>query len=147
MTDDLSLDDTLEELVSAEDFLSHFGVPFDPAVVHVSRLHILQRYHDYLAQAGEPQGDDATRFAGYKALLERAYQDFVSSTPLDEKVFKVFHMHEPQTGFVSVDDLLGGSAPSAAPAGGCGCSSQAEPAAKCGPQAPDIPTGYSPSAY
>ena len=138
MTDDLSLDDTLEELVSAEDFLSHFGVPFDPAVVHVSRLHILQRYHDYLAQAGEPQGDDATRFAGYKALLERAYQDFVSSTPLDEKVFKVFHMHEPQTTFVPITAIgiapKSGELPMAPVSGGCGCGNtgpchSSEPAA------------------
>lgn len=150
MTDELSLDETLEELVSAEDFLSHFGVPFDPAVVHVSRLHILQRYHDYLSAEGQPQGDDATRYAGYKALLEKAYGDFVKSTPLDEKVFKVFHMHEPQTGFVSVADLLGGAAPAPA-AGGCGCGSSGEAASgsSCGstkPLFPDLPMAYSPSA-
>lgn len=122
MTDELSLDETLEELVSAEDFLTYFRVPFDASTVHVSRLHILQRYHDYLSAEGAPQGDDAARFAGYKALLERAYNDFVTSTPLDEKVFKVFHMHEPQTGFVSVADLLGGTQPAPSD-GGCGCSS------------------------
>lgn len=138
MTEELSLDDTLEELVSAEDFLSHFGVPFDPAVVHVSRLHILQRYHDYLASEGEPAGNDADRHAAHKALLARAYGDFVTSTPLDEKVFKVFHMHEPQTGFVSVADLLGGS--QASPAGeGCGCSSGASTASSCGSIALDLP--------
>ncbi len=92
---------------SADDFLNYFGVPFDPAVVHVSRLHILQRYHDYLAGQGVPQGDDAVRMAAYKALLERAYQDFVESTPLDEKVFKVFRMHEPQVAFVPLESLLG----------------------------------------
>lgn len=139
MTDELSLDETLEELVSAEDFLTHFGVPFDPAVVHVSRLHILQRYHDYLAAEGEPTGDEAARFAGYKALLERAYNDFVTSTPLDEKVFKVFHMHEPQTGFVSVADLLGGAAPAPA-GGGCGCSSGgASKGSSCGSANLELP--------
>lgn len=139
MTDELSLDETLEDLVSAEDFLTHFGVPFDPAVVHVSRLHILQRYHDYLATEGEPQGDEAARYAGYQALLARAYADFVTSTPLDEKVFKVFHMHEPSTGFVSVADLLGGSQPVPA-AGGCGCSSGgASKGSSCGSVPLDLP--------
>lgn len=45
------LDEALEELVSAEDFLNFFGVPFVPSVVQVNRLHIMQRYHDYLCQA------------------------------------------------------------------------------------------------
>jgi len=143
MTDELSLDETLEELVSAEDFLTHFGVPFDASVVHVSRLHILQRYHDYLSAQGEPEGDDATRYAGYKALLEKAYGDFVTSTPLDEKVFKVFHMHEPSTGFVSVADLLGGA--QRAPAGGgCGCSSGgAQTGSSCGSANLDLPMASS----
>lgn len=145
MTDELSLDETLEELVSAEDFLTYFGVPFDPAVVHVSRLHILQRYHDYLSAAGAPAGDEASRFAGYQALLAKAYGDFVRSTPQDEKVFKVFHMHEPQTGFVSVADLLGGSAAAPAAGGGCGCGSGG--GSSCAsPQPFDLPMGFSPVA-
>jgi nitrogenase-stabilizing/protective protein len=144
MTDELSLDETLEELVSAEDFLTYFGVPFDASVVHVSRLHILQRYHDYLSAEGEPQGDDTARYAGYKALLEKAYGDFVTSTPLDEKVFKVFHMHEPQTGFVSVADLLGGTQP-AAPAGGS--SGGAGTGSSCGSAQLDLPMAGSFSAH
>lgn len=106
MYEDLSLDEALDELESAEDFLNYFGVAFDPSVVHVSRLHILQRYHDYIAREGEPQGDDKARFAGYHTYLEQAYLDFVESTPLDEKVFKVFRMHEPQVTFVPVESLL-----------------------------------------
>jgi len=47
------LDEELAELSSAEDFLEFFGVEYDPSVVHVNRLHILQRFHDYLAEAGE----------------------------------------------------------------------------------------------
>ena len=45
------LDEELGELSSAEDFLDFFAVAFDPAVVHVNRLHILQRFHDYLGDA------------------------------------------------------------------------------------------------
>ena len=50
MEDTLTLAEAMEELVSAEDFLDYFAVPYDPAVVHVNRLHILQRFHDYLAK-------------------------------------------------------------------------------------------------
>ena len=81
----------LEDLSSAEDFLDYFSVPYDPAVVHVNRLHILQRFHDYIAKAGELPADEAGQKAAYAELLNRAYQDFVDSDALTEKVFKVFH--------------------------------------------------------
>ncbi len=102
------LDEALEELVSAEDFLNFFGVPFVPSVVQVNRLHIMQRYHDYLCQAGDIEHlPDAVRHAVYRRLLGRAYEDFVASDAQTEKVFKVFRMHEPQTIFVPFDQLLG----------------------------------------
>ncbi len=95
------LDDLLEELSSAEEFLDFFEIDYDERVVQVNRLHILQRFHTYLNQASAalPDGGE-TRFMAYRALLVRAYQDFVDSDALTEKVFKVFHMHEPQTTFV-----------------------------------------------
>ena len=91
---------------SAEDFLDFFEVPYEPSVVHVNRLHILQRFNEYLSQSAEiiPEIEDAKREI-YRRLLARAYQDFVESDALTEKVFKVFHMNEPQEVFVSVDLL------------------------------------------
>lgn len=125
----MSLEDDLESLESAEDFLDYFGLPYEAGVVHVNRLHILQRFHDYLGKGEEamPEGEHAKR-ATYRALLARAYQDFVDSDALTEKVFKVFHMHEPQTTFVSIEGLLGSGAaknndaPPAEPASGGCCS-------------------------
>ncbi|OYY93938.1 MAG: nitrogen fixation protein NifW [Hydrogenophilales bacterium 28-61-23] len=122
--DDLTLDDALEDLESAEDFLNYFDVGFDPAVVHVNRLHILQRYHNYLAQAGALPESEAARREVYTTLLTRAYQDFVASDALTEKVFKVFRMHEPQTAFVPLSSITLASPHASAPipaAGGCGC--------------------------
>lgn len=120
--DDLTLDEALEDLESAEDFLNYFGVAFDAAVVHVNRLHILQRYHNYMAKAGAlPEADDARREV-YTTLLTRAYQDFVISDALTEKVFKVFHMHEPQTAFVPLTSITFATHAAEIPAaGGCGC--------------------------
>ena len=46
--EDLTLDEAMEELVSAEDFLEFFEIEFEPSVVHVNRLHILQRFHSYV---------------------------------------------------------------------------------------------------
>jgi nitrogenase-stabilizing/protective protein len=79
-----TLREELSELYSAEEFLSYFGIDFDPAVVNVNRLHILQRFHDYLRQA-----DPGDRH-GYARCLRQAYQDFVDSDARTEKVFKVF---------------------------------------------------------
>lgn len=98
--------DDLEELSSAEDFLSYFEVPYDESVVHVNRLHILQRFHDYLDEAENNMPESVmARKAQYKALLEKAYNDFVESDALTEKVFRVFHMHEAQEVNISVDSL------------------------------------------
>jgi nitrogenase-stabilizing/protective protein len=104
----MSLQDDLEELESAEDFLNYFGLEFDQHVVHVNRLHILQRYNTYLEQAKgtlEDITDEAARDI-YTKLLARAYQDFVESDALTEKVFKVFHMVGPQETFVPLDQVF-----------------------------------------
>jgi len=101
-------EEDMEDLVSAEDFLEYFEIPFDQTVVHVNRLHILQRFHDYLsAETGLSQLEVAERYDKHKLLLAKAYLDFVDSDAQTEKVFKVFHMNEPQEVFVSVDQLLG----------------------------------------
>lgn len=110
--EELSFEEAMDELSSAEDFLQYFDIAFDPAVVHVNRLHIMQRFHDYLhdsaAALENHTGNDKALAAAYRALLERAYGDFVHSDALTEKVFKVFKTHGPQAGFVSAESLLQG---------------------------------------
>lgn len=90
MNDELTLDEALEELSTAEDFLDYFGVAYEPAVVHVNRLHILQRFHDYLAHNPCDDGADDARRAHHRHFLALAYQDFTASDALTEKVFAVF---------------------------------------------------------
>jgi nitrogenase-stabilizing/protective protein len=102
---DLDLD--LEELSSAEDFLNYFNVPYDQSVVHVNRLHILQRFHDYMSEIEEEPIDPAERYTLYADLLLGAYQDFVDSDARTEKVFRVFRINEPQTATVALSDLTG----------------------------------------
>lgn len=102
----MSFVEEIEDLESTEDFLQYFELDYEPSIVHVNRLHILQRFHDYLDQAERkfPKDEDALR-AVYKQLLLRAYQDFVESDAQTEKVFKVFKMGEPQTVFVPLGDI------------------------------------------
>lgn len=111
MEDTLTLEEALEELVSAEDFLDYFGVPYEPAIVQVNRLHILQRFHDYLAKQAPnlPPEEEAQRGI-YRLWLERAYRDFVASDALTEKVFAVFQNVPQASGgmssFVSLDKVF-----------------------------------------
>lgn len=111
-----SLDDfecELNELESAEDFLSYFGVAFDPGVVHVNRLHILQRFHDYLAEIEQEPDDVSARFTLYADLMHGAYRDFVDSDARTEKVFRVFHRQDPPRAEISLNDLMGQLPPKA----------------------------------
>lgn len=104
---DHDFESDLEELSSAEDFLDYFRVEYDPKVVQVNRLHILQRFHDYLAEVDEMPDSVAARWALHADRLGVAYRDFVASDAQTEKVFRVFHMHEPKTASVALSDLLG----------------------------------------
>jgi nitrogenase-stabilizing/protective protein len=82
----------MRTLSSAEEFFDHLSLAYDPAVLHVNRLHILKRFNQYLGTSKQEMADldSAARFQAYRALLLRAYEDFVRSTPAQEKVFKVF---------------------------------------------------------
>jgi nitrogenase-stabilizing/protective protein len=83
----------MNELESAEDFLEFFGIDFDPEVVAVARLHVLQRFHDYL------RNRSGATFEDYRASLAKAYDDFVHSDALTEKVFRV---HKRAAGIATV---------------------------------------------
>jgi nitrogenase-stabilizing/protective protein len=94
----------LNTLSSAEEFLNYLEVPYDEAVVHVNRLHILKRFHQYLRNTpGVDDQEEAQQRETCRELLTRAYDDFVRSTPAQEKVFKVFQDMDGQQ--VTVDSL------------------------------------------
>jgi nitrogenase-stabilizing/protective protein len=95
----------MEALDSAEEFLDYFGIAYEPSVVQVNRLHILQRFHDYLQEVESLPREQAERHALYAGLLDSAYNDFVQSDALREKVFKVLRMREPVSVQVPPPDL------------------------------------------
>jgi nitrogenase-stabilizing/protective protein len=104
---DLSLSEALQDLETAEAFLDFFGIAYQPAIVHVNRLHILQRFHDYIeANTAKLPADEDGQRAFYGSWLERAYQDFVESDARTEKVFKVFHRGDPRSVFVPLADIF-----------------------------------------
>lgn len=81
----------LARLSAAEDFFAYLDLAYDPAVLRVARLHILRRMGQYLraesAAAAGGDEQDVRRLA--QAALGRAYQDFLVSTPIQERLFKV----------------------------------------------------------
>ncbi|MGD9545633.1 MAG: nitrogenase stabilizing/protective protein NifW [Methylocystis sp.] len=79
----------LKKASCAEEFFTLLGVEFDPKVVNVARLHILRRMGQYLFSEDLCDLDDATVTQRCKDFLERAYQDFLESTPIEERLFKV----------------------------------------------------------
>ncbi|WP_207061205.1 nitrogenase-stabilizing/protective protein NifW [Motiliproteus sp. SC1-56] len=100
-TSEESLREALEELTSAEAFLEYFAVPYEPRLVQINRLHILQRFHAYLGANPLARGEDA--FSHYGQQLQRAYRDFVGSSAQEQKALRVFQRDAP--GFVSLDDF------------------------------------------
>lgn len=94
---------------SAEDIFGLLGVGYDANVMNVARLHILKRMGEYLA--GEDLADipDSVAAARCKALLQRAYDDFVTASPLQHRVFKVLKdavSSAKPANFVPFDTLL-----------------------------------------
>ncbi|MCC3246362.1 nitrogenase stabilizing/protective protein NifW [Methylocystis sp. WRRC1] len=85
----MSVFDELRKLSSAEDFFEALGVDFDPSVVRVARLHILRRMGEYLARNDLDTASDDEARAACREYLARAYADFVASSPIAERVFKV----------------------------------------------------------
>ncbi|BBC02587.1 MULTISPECIES: nitrogenase stabilizing/protective protein NifW [Bradyrhizobium] len=101
--------DRLNKASSAEEFFSLLGVEYDPGIVNVARLHILKRMGQYLAKeqfAGAAEPDIRARC---KAMLEQAYADFVASSPIDQRVFKVLKDavadHDKPMAFVPLSEL------------------------------------------
>lgn len=102
----------LKSQSSAEDFFVRLGVPYDRQVLNVARLHILKRMGQYLAAETFPGKSDAEIEAACRDTLERAYADFVRSSPLAERVFKVLKERDPdappapKAAFVPLSALL-----------------------------------------
>ncbi len=101
----------LHGLSSAEDFFAALCVRYDPAVLQVARLHILKRMGDYLKGDDLEGLPDPIAAARAQATLLRAYEDFESSSPLAQRVFRVLKDHDPsrpvppKSAFVGLDEI------------------------------------------
>lgn len=113
----------LQGLSSAEEFFQRLGVGYEPEVVHVARLHILRRMGQYIAESeADPafaELPDERMEMLCREHLAQAYADFVASSPIEQRLFKVHQdavkpKAEPQKPFVPIESLGGTTNPSEA---------------------------------
>ena len=105
------LADEMDSLESAEDFFNFFNIQIEQDIINASRLHILQRFHDYLARNAADLPESAQeQHKWHRDFLEQAYQDFVSSSAQKEKVFRVFRDTPSEDGgtstFTPIEELF-----------------------------------------
>ena len=94
-----------QKLVDAEDYLQFFDIEYDREFVNVNRLHILKQFSLLIQEVDRvfPDVNESEKLEKYRLALEEAYQVFLTSTPLETKLFKVFQS-KPKN-FVSLDEL------------------------------------------
>ncbi|MEO1428779.1 MAG: nitrogenase-stabilizing/protective protein NifW [Cyanobacteria bacterium J06632_19] len=82
-----------QTLVNAEDYFKFFDLQYEQKVVNVNRLHILQKFAEFIHEIDKNNSEltEEERLGKYGEALESAYQVFIESTPQQEKLFKVFH--------------------------------------------------------
>jgi nitrogenase-stabilizing/protective protein len=101
--------DQLNRLSSAEEFFALLGVDYDPKIISVMRLHVLRRMGQYLKSEDFGGLSDAVVAERCKAVLQQAYEDFLASTPMQERVFKVLKdavaPPQKQTTFIQLNTL------------------------------------------
>ncbi|WP_096085027.1 nitrogenase-stabilizing/protective protein NifW [Agaribacterium haliotis] len=97
-----------DELDCAEDFMNYFGLNYDERIVQVMRLHIMQRFHNYLLKEclSLSENMSSEEHVMCRDLLQQAYSDFVDSSAQQQKVFKVFQSDQ-KNHLVSIDDAAG----------------------------------------
>jgi nitrogenase-stabilizing/protective protein len=82
-----------KQLVNAEEYFEFFQLPYDPQFVNVNRLHILQKFSALIKaiDSESPNLSESEKLEQYQSALEQAYNTFTTSSPLNEKLFKVFN--------------------------------------------------------
>jgi nitrogenase-stabilizing/protective protein len=77
------------QLKDAEEYFEFFGISYDPQVVNVNRLHILQKFSQLVETVEKDQSEEQILTA-YRQELQNAYDLFLTSNSVEQKLFKVF---------------------------------------------------------
>ncbi|MCX8075636.1 MAG: nitrogenase-stabilizing/protective protein NifW [Aquificaceae bacterium] len=85
----MSVLEDIQKLKDAEDFFEYFRLEYDERVVKPYRLHILKKFSLYMKRALSENLKEENLYQILRECLKRAYEDFLSSTPFDQRLFKV----------------------------------------------------------
>ncbi len=102
----------LQQLSSAEEFFRYLEVPFEPAVLNVSRLHIMRLLGNLLREesVGDESAEDAVVRQRIREHLQCAYEQLESEGPLSKRLFKVHQdavrPASPGQAFVSLSTIV-----------------------------------------
>ncbi|MEO1402754.1 MAG: nitrogenase-stabilizing/protective protein NifW [Cyanobacteria bacterium J06635_1] len=77
------------QLKDAEEYFQFFGLAYDPKVVNINRLHILRKFSQLVQEVDKSQSD-AQKLDAYRQALQTAYDLFLTSNSVEQKLFKVF---------------------------------------------------------
>lgn len=77
------------QLKDAEEYFQFFGLAYDPKVVNVNRLHILRKFSQLVQDEDKSQPEEQ-RLMAYRQALQNAYDLFLTSSSVEQKLFKVF---------------------------------------------------------
>ncbi len=95
---------TFNGLTTAEQYFEFFALPYDPAIVNVNRLHILQKFSQSMRAINQtPDLTEAETLQQYRDALQNAYEVFLTSSGVEQKLFKVFQ--QPPSNVVKVSDI------------------------------------------
>src|ERR671933_1588979 len=80
-------------LIDIEEYFEFFKLTYDCRIVNANRLHILKKFSHNIKKidadfAGMSKED---RLSLYRVALQQTYEVFLNPTPLEQKLFKVFH--------------------------------------------------------
>ncbi|MEM8807645.1 MAG: nitrogenase-stabilizing/protective protein NifW [Cyanobacteria bacterium P01_G01_bin.38] len=77
------------QLKDAEEYFQFFGLAYDPKVVNINRLHILRKFSQLVQEVDKSQSD-TQKLDAYRQALQTAYDLFLTSNSVEQKLFKVF---------------------------------------------------------
>ncbi|MGP1373776.1 MAG: nitrogenase-stabilizing/protective protein NifW [Almyronema sp.] len=79
------------QLKDAEEYFEFFDLPYDPHIVNINRLHILRKFSQLVQAASEDKSQTAgQKLMAYQQALQTAYNLFLTSSGVEQKLFKVF---------------------------------------------------------
>lgn len=90
------------QLRDAEDYFQFFDLEYDPQVVNINRLHILRKFSQLVKDQDKSRPDEQ-RLNVYRQALQTAYDLFLTSSSVEQKLFKVFQ--DRPTNVVMVSDI------------------------------------------